>query len=411
MFQVMLPALTRDGWLLFLTRGLRMFAFGLLSVALVVYLGSLGYDTGWAGVLITLSLVGDIALSLAITTAADRVGRRRMLLVGAVMMLLAGVVFAVTSNWWLLLAAATIGVLAPSDKEVGPFLSIEQACLAETTPAEERTHIFAWYNLTGSLAAALGTLAAGHLLQFQKDAGATGPDIYLPLLWTYSGVGGLLLILFLLLGPDTEARPRKSEAPGGDWLGLHQSHGVVFALSALFALDAFGGGFLMQSLVASWFQTRFQVTPATLGNLLFAANLLAAASALAASWIAARIGLLNTMVFTHLPSNVLLILVPLMPTLDWAMGLFLARFAISQMDVPTRQSYTMAVVAPDERSAAAGVTTVARSVGGAAAPAIAGFLLADPRLMALPFILAGGIKIVYDLLLYRAFMTHETKHE
>ena len=195
----------------------------------------------------------------------------------------------------------------------------------------------------------------------------------------------------------------KSTAPQG----LHRSRGVVLRLSALFALDAFGGGFILQSIVAYWFHIRFHLDPALLGGIFFVANLLAAASALAAASLAKRFGLINTMVFTHLPSNVLLILVPLMPNLPLAVTVLLIRFCISQMDVPTRQSYTMAVVHPDERSAASGITTVARSIGAAISPTLAGYLLARPDLISVPFFIAGGVKIVYDLWLYREFVSHK----
>jgi MFS family permease len=218
----------------------------------------------------------------------------------------------------------------------------------------------------------------------------------------------LLALAFTRLSRAAEAP--YAEPPGNArWHGLHQSRGVVLRLSALFALDAFGGGFILQSIVAYWFQMQFQLDPAVLGSIFFMANLLAAASALAAAALARRFGLINTMVFTHLPSNVLLILVPLMPTLEWAVGVFLLRSAISQMDVPTRQSYTMAVVRPDERSAAAGVTAVARSVGAALSPLLAGYLLGDSRLVSVPFFIAGGVKIVYDLWLYRAFVAYRTE--
>jgi predicted MFS family arabinose efflux permease len=197
-------------------------------------------------------------------------------------------------------------------------------------------------------------------------------------------------------------------------LGIEESRGVILKLSGLFALDAFGGGFVVQSLAAYWFYLRFHVNPATLGGIFFWANVFAGISALLASRLAARIGLIRTMVFTHLPSNILLILVPLMPNLKLAIGVLLLRFSISQMDVPTRQSYTMAIVRPEERSAAAGVTGVARTTGAAIAPTLAGFLLGQPSLINLPFFLAGGLKIAYDLLLYRAFVRapppEETAH-
>jgi len=219
------------------------------------------------------------------------------------------------------------------------------------------------------------------------------------LLTGYACAGGLLGVLFLRLSPAVEV-PQSSPSPGSRW-GLHRSGGIVARLSALFALDAFAGGFILQSVMAYWFHVRFGASTAALGSLFFCANLLAAASALLASRIAARIGLVNTMVFTHLPSNVMLVFVPLMPNLASAMGLLLARFAISQMDVPTRQSYTMSVVDPDERAAAAGVTGIARSLGAGLAPVVGGaFLLTGSGA---PFFVAGGLKIAYDLLLYRAF--------
>ncbi|HEX6868780.1 MAG TPA: MFS transporter, partial [Candidatus Limnocylindrales bacterium] len=194
-------------------------------------------------------------------------------------------------------------------------------------------------------------------------------------------------------------------------LGLGRSRRTVLRLSALFSLDAFAGGFIPQSLMAYWFHIRFGVEPATLGGLFFAANLLAAVSSLSAARIAARIGLINTMVFTHLPSNVLLLLVPLMPTLPLAVVVLLVRFTLSQMDVPTRQSYVMAVVEPDERSAAAGVTGVARTVGAAVSPSLSSILMASAAVMAAPFFIAGGLKIVYDLLLYRDFRAHRPPEE
>ena len=397
------PSISADVLLLFSTRCLRMFAYGFLSIVLVLYLAASGLSEESIGILLTMALLGDTAISLWITTSADHVGRKRMLMLGAILMALAGAVFALTDNYIALLVAATIGVLSPSDKEVGPFLSIEQAALSQTVADDRRTAAFAWYHLAGSFAAALGALVGGFVSDQFAAAGLAGAAIYRPLVIAYAAFGVLLALVFTQLTHAVEAptgEPRKRSL----WLGLHESRGVVLRLSALFALDAFGGGFILQSILAYWFWLRFELDPAVLGGIFFTANLLAAGSALAAAGLARKFGLINTMVFTHLPSNVLLLLVPLMPTLEWATGVLLARFAISQMDVPTRQSYTMAVVHPDERSAAAGVTTVARSIGAALPPTLAGYMLADSRLMSLPFFLAGGIKIVYDLWLYRAFV-------
>jgi predicted MFS family arabinose efflux permease len=231
-----------------------------------------------------------------------------------------------------------------------------------------------------------------------------GAAVYRPVLWVYAGLGVILIVGFARLSPAIEAHAGAASPPRiKTVLGLHESRRVVWKLSWLFALDAFGGGFVIQSLIAYWFHVRFQLDPALLGTVFLFANLLAGISALAAGWLARRIGLVNTMVFTHLPSNVLLILVPLMPDAFWAVALLLMRFSISQMDVPTRQAYTMAVVRPDERSAAAGVTAVARSVGASVSPMLGTLLLGSAGLLSAPFYLAGGLKIVYDLLLYRAF--------
>jgi MFS family permease len=404
-----LPTLTADGWLLFATRFARLFAYGFLSVVLVLYLKEVGLTESQIGLLLTLTLLGDTAVSLGITTTADRHGRRKMLIAGGWLMIFAAVLFAATDNFWLLLLAATLGVISPSGNEVGPFLSIEQAALSQTVPGERRTSVFAWYNLIGSVATAVGSLCGGVLGQWLQELGLTGAAAYRPIVIGYGAMGLLLVLMFTRLSKAAEVGPvggsPAEAAPTNTVFGLQRSRRVVLRLSALFALDAFGGGFVIQSIMAFWFHLRFGVEPALLGGIFFGANLLAGVSALAAGWLANKIGLVNTMVFTHLPSNVLLILVPLMPSLPLAIAVLLLRFSISQMDVPTRQAYTIAVVSPEERSAAAGVTGVARSVGAAVSPALAAMLLATPTLFGWPFYLAGAIKIIYDALLYWGFVT------
>jgi MFS family permease len=411
----MASTLTPDGRLLFTTRCVRLFAYGLLAVVLFLYLNEIGLTDIQIGVLVTLTLLGDTAISLWLTTTADRFGRRRMLVGGALLMFFAGILFAFSNNFWLLLLAATVGVISPSGNEVGPFLPIEQAALAQAVPSERRTWVFAWYNLVGSLATALGSLCGGVASQMMKQTGFIGADSYRPLVFAYAAVGLLLALVFTRLSPAAEVTPA-AETPGASRVqrsrfGLHRSRGIVVRLSALFALDAFGGGFVLQSIVAYWFFLRFQLEPAELGSIFFFANILAGCSALVASPLARRIGLVRTMVLTHLPSNILLMLVPLMPNARLAIAVILLRFSISQMDVPTRQAYTVAVVSPDERSAAAGVTGVARSVGAALSPVLAASLLANPGLIGVPFFLGGGIKIVYDLLLYRSFVAKWGKSE
>ena len=402
---------SHDGLLLFATRSARMFAYGLLSVVLVIYLIEIGLKEWEVGLLLTLTLVGDTAISLFLTTTADRFGRRRTLILGAVLMVLAGVAFLFTNSFLLLVLAATIGVISPSGNEIGPFLSVEQASLSHIVSDERRTDVFAWYNLAGSFATALGALAGGLIAEAAASFGLTGPAAFRPVLLAYAGIGVVLIAGFSRMSGAIEATRDDSIPPPKAMLGLHESKGIVFKLSLLFALDAFGGGFVIQSVIAYWFHVRFQLDPAMIGTIFLLANLLAGVSALAAGWLARRIGLINTMIYTHLPSNVLLILAPLMPDVYWAIGLLLLRFSISQMDVPTRQAYTMAVVRPDERSAAAGVTAVARSVGASISPMLATVLVGSVGLMSVPFFLAGGLKIVYDLLLYRAFANSEAKNE
>lgn len=400
--------LTRDGWLLFFARCWRMFAYGLLSVVLVLYLVEVGLAEWEIGLLLSLTLVGDTVISLWLTTTADRLGRRRTLIVGAALMALAGLVFLSTGNFLLLVVAATVGVISPSGNEIGPFLSVEQAALSQIVGDERRTDVFAWYNLVGSFSTAVGALAGGLLAEAAQHFGSTGAAVYRPVLLAYASIGVVLLGAFALLSSAIEAMRDPSRPTGRTVLGLHESRKTVFQLSLLFALDALGGGFVIQSIIAYWFHVRFQLDPAMLGTIFLFANLLAGVSALCAGWLARRIGLLRTMICTHLPSNVLLILVPLMPTVHGAIGLLLLRFSISQMDVPTRQAYTMAVVRPEERSAAAGVTAVARSVGASISPMLATVLVGSAAWMSTPFFLAGGLKIAYDLLLYRAFSSRKT---
>ena len=406
------PLGARDTRLLFAARSVRMFGYGLLAVVLVLYLDAIGLSGAEIGLLLALTLVGDAAISLWLTTHADRLGRRRVLIVGAVLVLAAGLAFAATPVFAVLLVAATVGVISPSGNEVGPFLAVEQASLSQLVEPTRRTHVFARYQLAGALATALGALAAGAVVQVAAGRVAAPADAYRAVIVVYALVGVVLAILFARVSPEVEVPANEVVDPTiRSRLGLHRSQGIVLRLSALFALDAFAGGFVMQSFIAFWFNERFGVDPVLLGAILFGANILAAVSALAAAPLAARIGLVRTMVFTHLPSNVLLILVPLMPTLPLATIVLLARFSISQMDVPTRQSYTMAIVAPDERSAAAGVTGIARSLGVAASPLIAAPILVGSAFTGAGFVISGTLKIVYDLLLYRRFRALQPPEE
>jgi MFS family permease len=413
--------LSPDGRILFSTRIMRLFAYGFLSVILALYLSQLGISEAHIGLLLTLTLLGDTVISLWITTHADQIGRKRMLIVGSALMILAAVIFAITKNYILLVLAATIGVISPSGYEVGPFLSIEQASLTQLVSDEKRTGLFAWYNMVGSFATALGALTGGGLSQLLQSIGYTPLLSYRIVVLGYGVIGFLLMILFSRLSHSIEIPTVRNESkPGKDTeespgpkrrLGLYRSQKVVFRLAALFSLDAFAGGLVVQTMVAYWFHTKFGVQPAVLGTIFFGANILAGISALSAAWVASKIGLINTMVFTHLPSNILLIMVPLMPSLGLAIALLLMRFSISQMDVPTRQSYTMAVVAPDERSAASGITGVARTIGASLSPVFTGLFMSNPAIAGAPFILSGLLKIIYDLALFFNFRSVKPPEE
>ena len=405
--------LTFDGWLLLVTRVTRLFAYGAVSVILVFYLRGLGLSEPQTGLLLTLTLAGDTAISLFLTTRADRIGRRRMLIAGALLMAGAGLVFALTSNPLLLMLAGTLGVISPSGNEVGPFLPIEQAALAQVVPDRKRTSVFAWYTLAGSFATALGSLCGGVIPQMWQSNAMMAGGGYRAVVVLYASLGLLLAFLFTRLSPAAEVAKAGTAAASSknSFFGLVHSRKVVLKLSSLFALDSFAGGFVVQSFAAYWFYLRFGASPSMLGAIFFGANVFAGVSALLASRLASRFGLLRTMVFTHLPSNVLLILVPLMPTLPLAISILFLRFSISQMDVPTRQSYLMAVVPSEERSAAAGITGIARTIGASIAPLLVGQLFARPRLISLPFLIAGALKIVYDILLYRGFASIQPPEE
>jgi MFS family permease len=388
--------LSRDGWLLFATCGVRSFAYGFLSVILGLYLDSLNLSAAAIGSVFTAALAGGAVMTIIITSIADSAGRKALLIMGAILMALAGCVFAVSTDPIWLALAAVFGTISPSGKEVGPFLSLEQAILPQTTDDQHRTVVFSAYNLVGSFAGAIGALAVS-IPEFFSLPALPG---YRLLVWGYVGLALLLVLLFALLSSNIEPSNESRLTTGK--FGLQRSRGIVAKLAGLFALDAFAGGFIVQGVVAYWFFLRFNTDLKALGAIFFGTNSLAALSFVAAPAIARRFGLLNAMVFTHLPSNGLLLLVPLMPNLELAVFMLLVRNSLSQLDVPTRQSYTMAVVNPDERTAAAGVLSVARNAGAAVAPLFTGMILALPTI-GLPFLLAGGIKILYDLSIFSVF--------
>lgn len=387
-----------DGRRLLCTRALRTFGSGYVAVVLGLYLQQLGLSALQVGIVLTAAVAGSALMNVVWSLAADRFGRRRTVATMALLMMAGGLLFAFTDRLWLLVLAAGTGTISASSAEVGPFLTVEQAILPQTAPDGRRTWLFAIYDTIGSLAGAAGALGAGAVALFAR-LGLTGPSSYRPLFVLYAAIGLLNLLLFLGLSSGVEA----ARLGGGRrFLGLHRSRGTVARLSALFGLDALAGGFVVQSIVAYWFHLRWGLSPGALGVLFFWAGLLSGASLLAASWMAQRFGLLNTMVFSHLPSNLLLVLVPLAPAAWLAVLLFLARMSVSQMDVPTRRSYTMAVVDADERTAAAGITNVARTAASALSPVLSGAAVGAGAL-GLPFFVAGGLKVLYDGLVYLTF--------
>lgn len=392
--------LDADGRVLLATRALRLFAAGFLSVLLAVYLPALGLAPAALGAVFTAALVGSAVTTVFVAALGDRVCRRRLLMLTGGLMAAAGAAFALTDAFWLLLLAAFIGVLSPGGGDVGSTLALEQAALAQILPPDARTGVFAWTNLVASAATAVGALAAGAPVLIQH-AGIGELDAYRLAVWAYVGVSVILVALFSRLSPAVEAAPAPPPAHRR-LLGLHRSRGLVARFALLLALNAFAAGFVVQAFVAYFFAVRFGADLPTLGLIFFLTNLAGALSYPVAARIAGRIGLINTMVFTQLPSNLLLMLVPLMPTLPLAAAVLILRHALSQMDRPAREAYTMAVVAPDERTAAAGLLSIATDAASAMALSLAG-LVAQFVAPGAPFLIAGVGRILYNGALFLSF--------
>ncbi|MFL6675855.1 MAG: MFS transporter [Massilia sp.] len=377
-------------------RGLRAFADGFVSLLLPIYLGMLGMPPFQVGVIVTVTLLGSGMLTLWVGLRAYRHDYRTLLLLATALMAATGIGFAVLSDFWPLLLVAFIGTLNPSGGDVSVFLPLEHALLARAADERRRTALFARYSVVGTLVAAVGTLFAGLPDMVAAAAHAPVQTAFQAMFGLYALVGVLSAWIYRKLPPQRPAAGRASDAP------LKESKRRVLVLAALFSLDAFGGGFVVQSLLALWLFQKYQLSALAAGAIFFWTGVLSALSYLVAAKVADRFGLLNTMVFTHLPSSLLLIAIPFMPTLGWALALLLARSALSQMDVPTRSSYVMAVVTPRERPAAASITSVPRSLMAALSPVLAGYLL-NRSTFGWPLVAAGAAKIVYDVLLYLMF--------
>jgi MFS family permease len=395
-----------DTTILFATRAVRMYGFGAISIVIALYLSERGLSSSLIGWVFTLALAGDALISIAVTQVADRFGRRKLLLVSSALIALAGLGFALTGDIVLLILTAIIGTISPNGNEVGPFQSLEQASLSEVSNSSSRTRLFGWYQMTGSLATAFGALSAGWLVQTWHRQGSSKLEAYQIVLVAYAITGGILAIFFSRLGPSIELQKISSDVK----VGLNKSRAVVLRLCALFMIDSFGSSLVMQGLTVYWLEHRYNLDPATLGGIFFATNLVAAFSNPIAARLAERIGLINTMVFTHIPANIFLVLFPFAPNLETAIALLIARFCLSQMDVPARTAYVMGVVEPEERSATAGLTQQAKFLGTMLGPVLTGMMFAAGW-WNLPFVLGGALKIGYDLALYRGFRSLPTKLE
>jgi MFS family permease len=390
------PGTRADAAFILWSRALRAFGDGYMSLLLPFYLTLLGFNALEVGVIVTGTLLGSGIMTLVIGVIAHRYRGTALLRAASLLMAATGVAFIFVTDFWPLLLIAFVGTLNPSSGDVSVFLPLEQALLARTVTARSRTALFARYSLIGALVGAIGAQAAGVPAVAQQwfaiDLKAALQGMFL----LYGALGLISLALYQRLSPLLETQHETQSTP------LGKSKRTVLKLAALFGLDAFAGGFAVQSLLALWLFERFDLSVIAAGSIFFWVGIFSAVSQLASARVAARFGLINTMVFTHLPSNVFLILVPLMPTLPLALLFLFLRSALSQMDVPARTSYVMAVVAPGERPAAASVTAVPRSLAAAISPALAGYLLSLTA-FGWPLVICGTLKIIYDLLLLGMF--------
>jgi MFS family permease len=387
-----LPAAMR---VILVARGLRAVVDGYVAVLLPAYLLALGFADWQVGVLSTATLLGSAAATLALGAWGQRFASRSLLLAAALLMSATGLLLAGGGVFGWLLLVAFVGTLNPSSGDVSVFLPLEHARIAALGAGEQRTALFARYSLTGALCAALGALLAG-APEWVGGLGVAQLDAFRAMFLVYAAVGGAIWLLYRRLPGDG------TREESGQTAALGPSRPVVLRLAALFSVDAFGGALVVNSLLALWLFRRFELTLTDAGQFFFWAGLLSALSQLAAPHVARHIGLLNTMVFTHIPANIALIAAAFAPSLELALGLLFLRAALSQMDVPTRSAYVMSVVTPAERTAAASFTAVPRSLAAALAPTLGGALLASGALVA-PLVAAGVLKIAYDLTLWRMF--------
>ena len=393
---------SRDGKLLLTARIVRTFSYGFLSIVLAIYLKLIGFDEILIGIVLTATLTNSVIFNLFASFYADRIGRKKILIIYAALMAISGVIFLLTNNYVALIASALIGTINVTGTEVGAFLSIEQAILPQTVKdIKKRNTIFAVYNMAGTFAMSAGVLLSGLPQFIQKTYGLNQIESIRSLFLFYSICAIIVVGIYFFLSKKIELELRDAKTTSVRSISP-KSKGIIVKLSSLFAVDSFAGGFVIQSIVSFWFFSKFGADLITLSYIFFIAGILTAFSFLVATKIAYKIGLINTMVFTHIPSNILLILLAFAPTFPIAIGIYLARMGLSQMDVPTRQSYIVAVVSEDERIAAAGITNTSRNIAQAASPSLAGIIIQSLSLSA-PFVVGGLLKIVYDVGVYVNF--------
>ena len=401
--------LTRDGKLLLAAKIVRTFAYGFLSVVLAIYLKLIGFNELLIGLILTTTLLNSVIFTLIASLYADRIGRRKFLLIYAALMSVSGFVFMITENYIALIIAAFIGTINITGAETGAFLTIEQVMLPQTiNNVRKRNTIFAVYNMAGTFAMAAGILLSGLPTILQQQFEMLDPIASIKLLFgLYSLLGVVMMGIYFFLSRRIELGEgeKKNKVTTSQLIPTSlspQSKNIVIKLSGLFAIDSFAGGFVIQSIVSFWFFTRFGTDLTTLSYIFSIAGVLTAFSFIAAAKIADKIGLINTMVFTHIPANIIIIFLAFAPTLPIAIILYLARMALSQMDVPTRQSYIVAVVSEEERTTAAGITNISRNITQAISPSLTGIIIYTFALSA-PFIIGGILKIAYDIALYGNF--------
>ncbi len=390
--------------LLLSARTIREVAFGFISIVLPVYWHEQGYSVVTIGLLYTFALIGSSILSLTLGRFVDRLGRRRILVTSSILWIVTTPFLLASKDVTLIGVVMLLGSISPTGKEIGIYLGVEQAMLSRLYVGQARTNTYAWFNLVGYTATAVGALLASvvGITASTSTGSGIGATLFRGIVISYTVAGVIQLAIYGLLTPSVEADASKAATDGTHHIPERSTRRLVYRLSSLFALDSFAAGLIVQGILVYWFRVRYHVDLTQLGLIFFGTNTLSALSSLAAARIAKRIGLLNTMVFTHLPSNVLLMLIPFMPNATFAVAILLTRHLLSQMDVPTRQAYSMAMVDTQDRSYLAAWTNGARTLGTSPTPVLSGAMLAT-SLTGLPFLLAGGLKIIYDLSLFVTF--------